>query len=140
MVLLLLQIVSHVLRFTLVFNSLSVVVIIYKYLMTSQSCIDSLQVKVILSDRLSSLIIFSRQETIRKPQDTMFMLPLGCQHPQHQDKQNDNHCHSDQVHEIIHLRWHWWITWKIQGQNLNNTYFVFLPVKKYVMGVKMEFP
>lgn len=59
--------------------------------------IHSLHVKVILSNRLSSLVIFIGQKAIRKPQDTMLMLPLGCKHPQNQDKENNNHCQSDQV-------------------------------------------
>ena len=91
--------------------NLNVIMIFFN---TSCLCTHLLQVKVILSDRFPSLVIFSGQEAIWQPQNTIFMLPLGCEHPQHQDEQNNNHRHSNHVHEKRRLSRHRLFTWKIQ--------------------------
>lgn len=63
--------------------------------------IDSLHVKVVLSNRFSPLVIFGGQEAIGEPQNSMFMFLLGCQHPQHQNQQNDDSRNSNQVQIYI---------------------------------------
>lgn len=60
-------------------------------------CVHSLQVKVILSNRFSSFVIFIGHESIGQPEHAVFMLPLGRQHSQHQDQQYDYHRHAHKV-------------------------------------------
>ncbi|TNN53818.1 hypothetical protein EYF80_035963 [Liparis tanakae] len=43
-------------------------------------------------------IAMGSREAVGQPQGAVFVLPLGRQHPQHQDQQDDNHGHSNQLH------------------------------------------
>lgn len=61
--------------------------------------IHSLQVKVVLPDGLPPLVVLGGQEAVGQPQEALFVLPLGCEHPQHQYDQNEDHQHSHQVRQ-----------------------------------------
>lgn len=58
----------------------------------------SLQVKVILSNRLPPFVVLGGQEAIGQPHQAVFVLFLGSgEHPEDQYDQNDDHRHSHQV-------------------------------------------
>lgn len=40
--------------------------------------VNSLHIKIILSNRLSPLVICSSHEAVRQPQDAVFVFPFGC--------------------------------------------------------------
>lgn len=58
---------------------------------------DSLHVKVILANGLSSFAVLFGQEAIWQPEDAVLAFTFGNQNAQNQDQQDDGGCHSDQV-------------------------------------------
>lgn len=94
--------------------------------------IHSLQVKVILSNRLPPLVIVRSHKAVRQPQETMFTLLLDCQHPNHHNKQNNNNSNPNQVQICCCRSNCWFACLKKQEKTSPNTYwFLFVQFTFY---------